>query len=84
MSISKKAEIIFHNGQPDGIRLIRKNLSTITTYVVPRPLLSDAKSVTGVNKPGIYYLISESSDNNIAEINNRVYKATNKKKYTKV
>lgn len=68
MSISKKVEIIFHNGQPDGIRLIRKNLSTITTYVVPRPLLSDAKSVTGVNKPGIYYLISESSDNNIAEI----------------
>ena len=53
MSTSKKVEIIFHNGQPDGIRTIRRNLSTMTVYVIPRPLLSDAKSITGVNKPGI-------------------------------
>jgi len=33
MNTSKKVEIIFHNGQPDGIRSIRKNLSTMTTYV---------------------------------------------------
>ena len=68
MNTSKKVEIIFHNGQPDGIRSIRKNLSTMTTYVVPRPLLSEAKSVTGVNKPGIYYLISETDDSSIAQI----------------
>lgn len=68
MNTSKKVEFIFHNGQPDGIRLIRKNLSTMTTYVVPRPLLSEAKSITGVNKPGIYYLISESDDGSIAKI----------------
>ena len=68
MSTSKKVEIIFHNGQPDGIRTIRRNLSTMTVYVIPRPLLSDAKSITGVNKPGIYYLISESDNSNIAQI----------------
>ena len=31
MAISKKLEIIYHNGQPDGIRSIRRHLSTMTT-----------------------------------------------------
>ena len=57
MAISKKLEIIYHNGQPDGIRSIRRHLSTMTTYVIPRPLLSEAKKLTGINRPGIYYLI---------------------------
>ena len=68
MAISKKLEIIYHNGQPDGIRSIRRHLSTMTTYVVPRPLLSEAKKITGINRPGIYYLISENDDNKIAQI----------------
>lgn len=68
MAISKKLEIIYHNGQPDGIRSIRRHLSTMTTYVVPRPLLSEAKKLKGVNRPGIYYLISENDDNKIAQI----------------
>ena len=68
MAISKKLETIYHNGQPDGIRSIRRNLSTMTTYVVPRPLLSEAKKLTGINRPGIYYLISENDDNKIAQI----------------
>lgn len=46
MAISKKLEIIYHNGQPDGIRSIRRHLSTMTTYVIPRPLLSEAKKLT--------------------------------------
>lgn len=33
MAISKKLEIIYHNGQPDGIRSIRRHLSTMTTDV---------------------------------------------------
>ena len=61
--LSKKLEIIYHNGQPDGIRSIRRHLSTMTTYVIPRPLLSEAKKLTGINRPGIYYLISENDDN---------------------
>lgn len=68
MAISKKLEIIYHNGQPDGIRSIRRHLSTMTTYVIPRPLLSEAKKSTGINRPGIYYLISENDDNKIAQI----------------
>lgn len=65
---SKKLEIIYYNGQPDGIRSIRKHLSTMTTYVIPRPLLNEAKKITGINRPGIYYLINESDDNKIAQI----------------
>ncbi|HIS35070.1 TPA: GIY-YIG nuclease family protein, partial [Candidatus Scatousia excrementigallinarum] len=34
MTTSKKLEIIYHNGQPDGIRSIRRHLSTMTTYVI--------------------------------------------------
>ena len=60
MAISKKLETIYHNGQPDGIRSIRRNLSTMTTYVIPRPLLSEAKNISGITRPGIYYLINES------------------------
>lgn len=68
MAISKKLETIYHNGQPDGIRSIRRNLSTMTVYVIPRPLLSEAKNISSINRPGIYYLINESDDNKIAQI----------------
>ena len=68
MANSKKLEIIYHNGQPDGIRSIRRHLSTMTTYVIPRPLLSEAKKLSGIHRPGIYYLISENDDNKIAQI----------------
>lgn len=68
MSISKKLETIYYNGQPDGIRSIRRHLSTITTYVIPRPLLSEAKKISGITRPGIYYLINENDENKIAQI----------------
>ena len=68
MATSKKLEIIYHNGQPDGIRSIRRHLSTMTTYVVPRPLLAEAKKLSGINRPGIYYLINENDENKIAQI----------------
>lgn len=55
MAGSKRLDIIYHNGQPDGIRSIRRQLSTMTTYVIPRPLLSEAKKITGINRQGIYY-----------------------------
>lgn len=68
MAISKKLETIYHNGQPDGIRSIRRNLSTMTVYVIPRPLLAEAKTISGINRLGIYYLINENDDNKIAQI----------------
>ena len=68
MANSKKLEIIYHNGQPDGIRSIRRHLSTMTTYLIPRTILSEANKLSGINRPGIYYLISENDDNKIAQI----------------
>ena len=68
MATSKKLEIIYHNGQPDGIRSVRRHLSTVTTYVIPRTMLGEAKSISGINRPGIYYLINENEDNKIAQL----------------
>lgn len=34
MAISKKLEIIYHNGQPDGIRSIRRHLSNLIIHFV--------------------------------------------------
>lgn len=68
MTTSKKLETIYYNGQPDGIRSIRRHLSTITTYVIPRPLLSEAKKISAITRPGIYYLINENDENKIAQI----------------
>ena len=68
MAISKKLETIYYNGQPDGIRSIRRHLSTMTTYVIPRPLLAEAKKISNTNRPGIYYLIIENDNNKIAQL----------------
>ena len=40
----------------------------MTTYVIPRPLFAEAKKITGINRPGIYYLINENDENKIAQI----------------
>ena len=40
----------------------------MTTYVIPRPLLSEAKNISGIHPPGIYYLINESDENKIAQL----------------
>lgn len=68
MSISKKLEIIYHNGQSDGIRLVRRNLSTMTAYIIPRPLLAEAKTLRGICRPGVYYLINENDYNKVTQI----------------
>ena len=68
MATSKKLEIIYHNGQPDGIRSIQRKASVLTTYVIPRSLLSEAKRISDITRPGIYYLINEDDTNRIAQI----------------
>ena len=40
----------------------------MTTYIIPRTMLSEAKGLSGVVRPGIYYLINEDTQNNIAQI----------------
>ena len=59
MNKSKRLEVIFYNGEPDGIRIYMWHLSPIKAYVVPRQYLSEAKSVTGINDPGVYFLIND-------------------------
>lgn len=63
-----KLDTIYYNGKPDGIRSIRKLTSTITTYVVPRALLFEAKRITGITNPGIYFLVGDSNGNNVNSI----------------
>lgn len=59
MNKAKRLEVIFHNGEPDGIRTYMRHLSTIKTYVVPRQYLSEAKSISGVDNPGVYFLVND-------------------------
>lgn len=59
MNKSKRMEVIFHNGEPDGIRTYMRHLSTIKTYVVPRQYLAEAKKITGIEHPGVYFLVND-------------------------
>ena len=59
MARSKRLEIIFHNGEPEGIRIYMRHLSTIKAFVVPRLYLAEAKKLTGVDNPGVYFLIND-------------------------
>ena len=59
MNRTKRLEIIFHNGEPDGIRIYMRHLSTIKAIVVPRPYLNEAKKLTGIDNPGVYFLIND-------------------------
>lgn len=61
MSKLKRLEVIFHNGEPDGIRTYMRHLSPMKAFVVPRQYLNEAKIVTGVNTPGVYFLINDES-----------------------
>ncbi|MEE1044224.1 MAG: GIY-YIG nuclease family protein [Olegusella sp.] len=49
----------FIDGAPNGVRICRCTLSTMTTVFVPRPLLSRAKQVNDLPLRGIYYLIND-------------------------
>ena len=59
MARSKRIEIIFHNGEPEGIRIYMRHLSTIKAFVIPRIFLNEAKKLTGVDNPGVYFLIND-------------------------
>ncbi len=59
MARSKRLDIIFHNGEPDGIRIYMRYLSTVKAFVIPRLYLSEAKKLTGVDNPGVYFLIND-------------------------
>ena len=45
--------------KPDGIRIRRVEGESLTTVIVPRELLSEAKRLPGIPKRGVYYLLNE-------------------------
>ena len=59
MTKTKRLEIIFHNGEPEGIRTYMRHLSMIKAFVVPRQYLGEAKSISGVDNPRVYFLIND-------------------------
>lgn len=59
MGRSKRLEVIFHNGEPEGIRIYMRHLSTIKAFVVPRIFLNEAKTLTDIDNPGVYFLIND-------------------------
>lgn len=49
----------FIDGEPNGVRICRCTLSTMTNVFIPRPLLSRAKQVGDLPLRGIYYLVND-------------------------
>lgn len=47
------------DGEPDGIRICKLTGSTLLTIVIPRDLLSQAKSLPNIPSRGIYYLLDD-------------------------
>lgn len=47
------------DGRPDGIRICRVEGESLLTLVIPRDLLSEAKSLPDIPKRGVYYLLDE-------------------------
>ncbi|WP_235927414.1 GIY-YIG nuclease family protein [Parafannyhessea umbonata] len=47
------------DSKPDGIRICHVEGESLTTVVVPRELLSEAKRLPDIPKRGIYYLLDE-------------------------
>ena len=43
MGKSTRLEVIYHNGEADGVRTIMRHLSPIKAYVIPRQYLTEAK-----------------------------------------
>ena len=61
-------ETIYQAGKPDGNKMIRLTLSSMTTYVVQRSLLKVASEMKGIDRHGVYYLINQDENNRIAQI----------------
>lgn len=54
---ARRVEIFYPTGNPDEIKTARIFGTVMTAYIIPRKMLSEAKTVVGISNPGIYYLI---------------------------
>ena len=75
MAQIRRVETVFPSGQPDGVKFCRLSRSNVNAYIVPRPLLNEAKNFVSaldpsnsIKNPGIYYLINENEENTITKI----------------
>lgn len=68
MAEGKYLKVFYYDGKPDGIRWIKRELSPITAYVVPRALYSQAKKVKGIDRPGVYFLLAENEDGVVSKM----------------
>lgn len=68
MAEGKYLKIFYYDGKPDGIRWIKRDLSPITAYVIPRALFAQSKKVKGIGRPGVYFLLAENEDGVISKI----------------
>lgn len=57
----------FIDGDPNGIRVSHRILSTMQSVFIPRPLLARAKKLPNLPSRGIYYLISD-EDGSISQL----------------
>lgn len=62
MAEGKYLKTFYYDGKPDGIRWIKRELSPITAYIIPRALYLKAKKVKGIERPGVYFLLAENED----------------------
>lgn len=75
MAQLRRIEVIYPDGTPDGIKFLRLSRSNVNAYVIPRPLLNNAKNFVNeldpsnsIKNPGIYYLINEDENDSIAKV----------------
>jgi len=75
MAQLRRIEVIYPDGTPDGIKFLRLSRSNDNAYVIPRPLLNNAKNFVNeldpsnsIKNPGIYYLINEDENDSIAKV----------------
>lgn len=55
----KKIELMLIDGTANGILQVRIHPSTITSYVMPRKLLSGASKLSGIDRHGVYFLFDK-------------------------
>ena len=63
MAGAKKIELMLINGKANGLLQARIHSSAITSYVVPRKLISDAGKLDGIDRHGVYFLLDKEKEN---------------------
>ena len=63
MAGAKKIELMLIDGKANGLRQARIHSSAITSYVIPRKLVSEAGKQDGIDRHGVYFLFDKEKAN---------------------